>query len=736
DTKIIQTLINSLDKDNVHRLATLYKNILNEKQQQNGEQRTNGTPSKKQRHTNNITLFDSYNNKDKIYILNLLTKLVLHPSLNRDHRVTPIPQGGKVSSGTGDSEEQVEYVFDLALGVSPWSHELAAAYKKALFSLLGHQLHHELLERLVNHANQLVVKGQTKNIKMTPEISACWSQCQDMINNLKKKIATAAGKSSKSSIDSVGLKKSILIAFHTMYLQLCLYLFLDNSISIDVIEELNHCYERFDEKKKTSVDSEEPHWIEVITELFLSLLSKDSQLLRHLVTKVFKLLVPTLTVQTVKQILQVLDPSKNPLKGDGLEESDDEEDNDDEENEASQDEENEEEEEAEEEEESDIDEEYLGNETNTDKLRQIVNQALGMNGNVTDAESVDMSDIDPAEARQLDAALASAFSSVKKPSSSSSRPNKHQAKAEARLVSFRVRVLDLIETYSSVSSQAGPAMLDILSSLFVLLKYTSTKPSQKPLETRLRAVLKQFGSAGVKKSNSVGSVTGDNIVTDQLLADVLTNSVLDKGDTSMSTVHTMGGEICSAILYLARAHSSTLSTNVTYEQLAQSKFVQCLLNTLECFFTKRACIVPGHLFKSLLAISWPGNVLFFPVLSQYAFSPALRYYHRATALSLLYVLLRNRHLMDTVREDPASLKRVETSLSQVLEKTGQFVQDSSELSKAIATYTRTLCDVILTIKARPDIIKTKQVDGLLRSALGSGVSCPALTRLYRAFDIK
>jgi hypothetical protein len=44
-------------------------------------------------------------------------------------------------------------------------------------------------------------------------------------------------------------KKSILIAFQTMYLQLCLYLFLDNSISIDIIDELNNCYERFDEKK-------------------------------------------------------------------------------------------------------------------------------------------------------------------------------------------------------------------------------------------------------------------------------------------------------------------------------------------------------------------------------------------------------------------------------------------------------------------------------------------------------
>jgi AAA ATPase containing von Willebrand factor type A (vWA) domain len=83
---------------------------------------------------------------------------------------------------------------------------------------------------------------------------------------------------------------------------------------------------------------------------------------------------------------QVLDPTKNPLEGQ-LEEEDSSDEDEEEEEDASSGEEGEEEEDEEEEEESDIDEEYLGNESNTDKLRQVVNQALGMNGNITDAVS-------------------------------------------------------------------------------------------------------------------------------------------------------------------------------------------------------------------------------------------------------------------------------------------------------------------------------------------------------------
>ncbi|KAI5724410.1 hypothetical protein M8J77_002263 [Diaphorina citri] len=731
-TKILQTLINSLDKAHVFKLSSLYKDILSDDPPIQTTQPATPKKSKKNPAGNNFPAEGRYNNKDKIYVLNLFGKLVFHPALNVKAGGAAKAAGEAAGPALNSEDEawkysQVEYVFDLALGINPWNHEVATAYKKALFSLLGHNLHHDILERLVQHANVLIEKNQTKNVKITPEISNCWNKSLEMLAKLNRKIASCKS-SNKSSSGKLESKKSILIAFQTMYLQLCLYLFLDNSISIDVIDELNNCYERFDEKKAQTDDENEPHWIEVITELFLSLLSKDSVLLRHLVAKAFKLLVPVINVQAVQQILQVLDPTKNPLEGQ-LEEEDSSDEDEEEEEDASSGEEGEEEEDEEEEEESDIDEEYLGNESNTDKLRQVVNQALGMNGNITDAESVDMSDMDIAEGKQLDAALARAFSAVKKPGSS--RPTKRQSKAEQRVVNFRVRVLDLVESLASSPHATGSVALDILATLFVLLRHTLALPSQKALETRVRAVLRQYAWVGSKK----GALSGSGEVSDDLLADVLLNSVLEKGDTSMSTVQTISGEISAAIMFLVRLHAN-MSDSLSYEDLSQSKFLTSLLDTLETFFTKRHSIVSGALFKSLFSISWLGNAHFLAALPSHAFSKDLRYYNRANALSLLHVLLKNKYFMDAVRLDKSYLSRVESSLSVVVEKTSEFLRDSSEVSKSIPTYTKNLCDVILTVKSRPDILKTRKLNELKPALESLTVACPTLSRLYAAFDVK
>ncbi|XP_026677098.1 uncharacterized protein LOC103506181 [Diaphorina citri] len=727
DTKILQTLINSLDKAYVFKLSSLYKDILSDDPPIQTTQPATPKKSKKNPAGNNSPAEGRYNNKDKIYVLNLFGKLVFHPALNVARAAGEAAGPALNSEDEAWKYSQVEYVFDLALGINPWNHEVATAYKKALFSLLGHNLHHDILERLVQHANVLIEKNQTKNVKITPEISNCWNKSLEMLAKLNRKIASCKS-SNKSSSGKMESKKSILIAFQTMYLQLCLYLFLDNSISIDIIDELNNCYERFDEKKAQTDDENEPHWIEVITELFLSLLSKDSVLLRHLVAKAFKLLVPVINVQAVQQILQVLDPTKNPLEGQ-LEEEDSSDEDEEEEEDASSGEEGEEEEDEEEEEESDIDEEYLGNESNTDKLRQVVNQALGMNGNITDAESVDMSDMDIAEGKQLDAALARAFSAVKKPGSS--RPTKRQSKAEQRVVNFRVRVLDLVESLASSPHATGSVALDILATLFVLLRHTLALPSQKALETRVRAVLRQYAWVGSKK----GALSGSGEVSDDLLADVLLNSVLEKGDTSMSTVQTISGEISAAIMFLVRLHAN-MSDSLSYEDLSQSKFLTSLLDTLETFFTKRHSIVSGALFKSLFSISWLGNAHFLAALPSHAFSKDLRYYNRANALSLLHVLLKNKYFMDAVRLDKSYLSRVESSLSVVVEKTSEFLRDSSEVSKSIPTYTKNLCDVILTVKSRPDILKTRKLNELKPALESLTVACPTLSRLYAAFDVK
>ena len=51
--------------------------------------------------------------------------------------------------------------------------------------------------------------------------------------------------------------------------------------------------------------SDEPHWVEVLTEVLLSLLTRPSSLFRHIVDQVFTMLAPHLTLGALNMILEV-----------------------------------------------------------------------------------------------------------------------------------------------------------------------------------------------------------------------------------------------------------------------------------------------------------------------------------------------------------------------------------------------------------------------------------------------
>lgn len=76
------------------------------------------------------------------------------------------------------------------------------------------------------------------------------------------------------------------------------------------IQELDRCYKKEkDQLNKFDLDDNdgaEPKWIEMAVELFLSLLSHDTYLLRQLISRMFPHLCQHLTAQATFQILQVL----------------------------------------------------------------------------------------------------------------------------------------------------------------------------------------------------------------------------------------------------------------------------------------------------------------------------------------------------------------------------------------------------------------------------------------------
>lgn len=98
--------------------------------------------------------------------------------------------------------------------------------------------------------------------------------------------------------------------FHTMNLHMGLQLFSDPEMAVMSINELQCCYERLikipkEHTQANAIVEEEPHWVEVIVDLLLSLLSKNNHLLRSLVGCVFPHICPYLTSSAVYQILAV-----------------------------------------------------------------------------------------------------------------------------------------------------------------------------------------------------------------------------------------------------------------------------------------------------------------------------------------------------------------------------------------------------------------------------------------------
>lgn len=132
-------------------------------------------------------------------------------------------------------------------------------------------------------------------------------------------------------------------------------------------------------------------------------------------------------------------------------------------------------------------------ETVTDRLRMAVRQALGDASVQTDDEDVDVDQIDAEEGKKLDESLAAAFKILRENRQTQS---KKQEKSAHALTHFRIRVIDLLETYLECSPSMAVA-LDMLLPLFTLLEYCIKDPHQKPLQDRVRSCLKKLST--VKK---------------------------------------------------------------------------------------------------------------------------------------------------------------------------------------------------------------------------------------------
>ncbi|XP_011495730.1 PREDICTED: DNA polymerase V [Ceratosolen solmsi marchali] len=615
-TKVLQMIISNLNADGIKKLANLYREI-----------------------AANTKFKDKFNSTqepwtkcERIYAVQLLSvKLMHHPEIISDleWRV-----------------EQLKFLFNLGLcEVSTVSTELAPHFKESFYRALDNKLPklddlRTVLTSLISHIDENVFKNSEMKLKvpLNDDGTEAWNKMIKFVKKLEK--------NSK-------IYQNINVVFHIMDLHMGLQLFSDPEMAVSSINELHSCFEHLKSQKKlnkkndtVTENTNEPEWIEVVVDLFLSLLSRKSHLLRSLVGCVFPHICPYLTLTAIHQILSILDvkSTKNPLTSsmDGdesdseLESNADDDDEDDDEDEdededgdgknVNEDEEknensnNRESEEVEEESDSDIEESDVEDEAVTDRLRLAVRQALGDATMQTDTEDIDVDNIDEEEGKRLDESLAAAFKILKE--NRKSRTKKQEKNAQV-LTHFRIRVIDLLENYLETSPSMALA-LDMLLPLFALLEFTIKDPHQKPLENRVRSCLKKLSA--IKKFKSVEDVNEELLTT-------LLKALIEKGERSASICQEMGDKLAECSIFLVRCSQQTNINN--------DSFIQIFAENLTAFFKKRDCILPPILFKSLLQLCWVGNWNLVPFLVNFSFDNSIRFYRRRQALEFLKVFYSN-----------------------------------------------------------------------------------------------
>nr|XP_002731208.1 PREDICTED: myb-binding protein 1A-like protein-like [Saccoglossus kowalevskii] len=348
--------------------------------------------------------------------------------------------------------------------------------------------------RVVMFVEQLLTNEHVDQVEpFSTEVRECWDGIITAVQKLHK----------KTSKDK---KLSEAYAFQLLYLHIGLQLFTDSTQAMDIVQELHDCEKKALQKRRSVRKKDEPEWIEVVTEILLSLLSQSSHLIRIVVDNVFKIICPHMTKEALQLLLDVLDPKKSSdsesnlqIKRDSEEEEDvddveeqtngnhgdvgDEEEGSKGEEESDEEKEEEEEEEDEEEEEE---EEPVGevDEELRSKLMAVLGDAAIRPDEDSDSGS-ENSDMSDSQMFKLDDALAEAFKEKLK----AKNMKKEKIQAKKMMIHFKLRVLDLLDIFIK-RQPANPLVLSLLHPLLLTIKPALNRKEENVLAEKASALYK------------------------------------------------------------------------------------------------------------------------------------------------------------------------------------------------------------------------------------------------------
>ncbi|XP_059155196.1 myb-binding protein 1A-like protein [Physella acuta] len=541
----------------------------------------------------------------------------------------------------------------------------------------------DLMFYQTQYIQTLYVSDKVKPIKeWSVEMKKEWEQLCTHILKVQEKMK----KEKETSFASAFLILFSYLAFH---------LLTDFKTASELLQDIYVCYDKAakGKKKKDTANTDEPHWVEVVTEVLLHLMSLPSHLTRVITAMVFKSLSNQLTPAAISLITEVLTPKKtseddaggilvNAEDDEEIEEDSDDEDIADEESDDDDDEESEdksEDDSADDQEEEKVD----------DKFRQSVKQALGEAALDDDEEEEDLPDLSDSEMFKLDDMLAEVFRQRKKGGGKKAREEKKK-----ELVNLRVRVLDLVEVLIK-GERAGDFLLDLLKPLILLMLKTNPSDSGVLCDKAKTLFLLYKGKVKALK-DSVHSVEEQKSMFQELLE--LAQKVNDTAD--LNTV----------------AMAAYMVMNLNYSQNNQensavSGCVQLVKDLLQNIILRKQTKPHVLFFTSLIEL----DPLRFQVLSDMLVGclkdETTKTHCRLVCCTLLASLARKTDGMQQEARDHMSRWMTETAdcLSQLINST-----DKDNLKVMLM---KEMLGLVVALQARGDIVSQPLFDASVQQHL-------------------
>ncbi|XP_066509316.1 myb-binding protein 1A-like protein isoform X1 [Hoplias malabaricus] len=346
--------------------------------------------------------------------------------------------------------------------------------------------------RLVEYADTLLKhKTHVQSTQtLTAEQTQAWNSMLESVETLMKKMKKSPAPEHT--------------AFQHLLLIVGIQIFKAPEDSVELLKDLQSCMEKAQakkskKKKKQTESEQEPHWVEVVVEILLSLLSQPSRLIRSVCKTAFGRICPHLTQPALSAILNVLDPS-NDEEESGLVVMDEKEGERTKQKQAAEEDEEEEDaekEEGEDEEESDTDDDDDGDDDEAMEEEQeevdqnfrleLMKVLQGQNVLATEEDGSDDEEMDDEAMMKLDENLATLFGEQKK-KLQAKKDEKERLRKEKTLVrDFKIKVLDLVEVFLSKQGNSTLVLQMVEPLLSVIEKGMSSESGQQEADFLRRA---------------------------------------------------------------------------------------------------------------------------------------------------------------------------------------------------------------------------------------------------------